>query len=114
MKLTTKDIITLLPFDQQFKTELLSSYDSFDQDRKFNITQILWRAYYALYTIKLQENLDLALLQAENDPEMSLDKDFYAKVKARTQVQMQALSVDSKISVSVEDAKLKLAQVLAG
>ena len=88
MKTTTKDIIKVLPFDQQFKTELLNNFDSMEQDRKFVIEQAIWDAYYAIYQLKLQENIKLAEMRVEKDQEQ-LGDDFYKRIKAQTEKEME-------------------------
>ena len=67
MKLTTKDLVKILPFEDQEKTDLFQNFDSLDEGQKFEITRILWQAYDALYEIKLEENTQLAFFKAENN-----------------------------------------------
>lgn len=88
MKMATKDIIKVLPFDPEFKSKLLSDFDTLDPDQKFTIEQIVWDAYYALYQLKLEENLQLALARAGKNKE-SLDDTLYKRVREQTEQEMQ-------------------------
>jgi len=89
MRLTTKDIIKTLPFASEFQKQLLEGFDSLDADKKFEIEQILWDSYDALFQIKLEENLELATIEAEVG-NVALDQDFYKKAQEKTEKEMKS------------------------
>lgn len=88
MKITTKGIIKILPFDEEYKTKLLNDFDSFDSDRKFNIEQALWDAYDNFFEIKLKENTALALLNVQKGLE-EVDENFNKRIVEKTEKDMQ-------------------------
>lgn len=104
MKLKTKDLIKILPFDEKFKTDLFNQYDYLDPDQKFAIVRLLWETYDALYELRLEENTRLAFLKVETGEE-KLDKEFYNRVREQTEKEMQTESVQS-----VEGADLAAAR----
>lgn len=84
----TKDIIKLLPLDEKFKMELLNEFDFLDPDEKFEIEQVLWKAYRDLYEAKLKDNMQLALQKAGNNQE-KLDKGFYKRIREQTDKELE-------------------------
>lgn len=111
MKIKTKDLIKVLPFDEAFKADLLGGYDNFDPDQKFNIDRILWNTYYALYDLKLEENTNLALLRAKDGQE-TLDKEFYKRVKEQTDQEMQGQVVETKQTVDLTEARKAMETII--
>lgn len=88
MQLTTKTIIKSLPFEQSFKHELLEQFDALDADTQNAIARIAWDTFYAMYQLKLEENTQLAFVKAQVNQE-KLDKDFYQRVKEKTQKELE-------------------------
>ena len=84
MKVTTKDIIRFLPFDEGFKEKLLKEFDSFEPAKKYQLEKALWETYDALYQTKLDENLQIALSFAKENKE-KLDEGFYGRVRELTE-----------------------------
>lgn len=89
MKLTTKDIIKYLPFEEEFKTKLLESWDTMEMDLKCTIEQVLWDAYDGMYDLKLKENIELGLIKAREKNEMP-GPEFYKQIEAQTDKEMQS------------------------
>lgn len=90
MKVTTVGIIKMLPFEKQFQLKLLDDYENnrLSPDQKFAIEQIVWDTYEAFYKLKLQENLQEALLKVKTHQE-KLDKGLYIRAKQLTERQME-------------------------
>lgn len=107
MKLTTKDILKILPFEENFKKNLLDNFDSLDQDQKFNIERLIWDTYDALFELKLEENLQIALLAAKNNQE-KLNDELYARVEELTEREMQGNEFKLSTEVDLEQARQKL------
>lgn len=102
MKITTKDILKLLPFEKKFKSDLLNSFDNLIPDQKFTIEQMLWDIYFALFKLKLEENLQVALLSAKEDQE-KLDDGFYKRIREQTEKEMQ-----NEAAKKIEEADLSI------
>lgn len=111
MKITTKDIIKILPFDNEFKNELLGSFDGLDDDKKFNIGEVLWNAYDAFYELKLKENTQLALLQARDNQE-KLDKDFYKRIREQTDKEMEQEATQMTAQVDLAQTREELKEII--
>lgn len=47
-ELTIKDVIKAVPMDEELRKEVLSQYDSYDEPKKFHITQVCWEAFNAM------------------------------------------------------------------
>lgn len=107
MKLTTLQIIKYLPFEKTLKDELVNSWSTMDPDKKFNLEQLVWDAYDALYDLKLQENIQLALLRAQENNE-TLDKDFYKRVEEQTDKEMETETFETTSSVELDQVRSKL------
>lgn len=90
MKVTTVGIIKMLPFEKQFQLKLLDDYENnrLSPDQKFALEQIVWDTYEVFYKLKLQENLQEALLKVKTHQE-KLDKELYKRAKQLTERQME-------------------------
>lgn len=104
MNLTTKDIIKLLPFTKDLKDRLLADFDSLDANRKFMVEDAVWNTYCTIYKLKLQKNLNLALIRASNNQE-KLDANFYQRVEAATEEEMKQENMSA-----IQDADLSAAR----
>lgn len=107
MKLTTKDLIKILPFDEKHKVYLMEEFEKLEPARKFAITEFLWDAYDAFYELKLQENIQKELVRTGKDG-IKLDKDFYKKVKKETHEQMQTDALTKTQSADLSEARKAL------
>lgn len=88
MAKTTIDLIKILPFEEGFKNELIQKYDSLNEDQKFMLQQVVWETYYALYKLKLDENITKARTKLGSGEE-DLGEDFYAKVRKQTEEELE-------------------------
>lgn len=111
MKMTTQNIIKMLPFQKEFQIKLIEQFDQLTADQKFALEQILWDTYEAIYKLKLQENLQLALLRAKNKQE-KLDKDLYARAKKQTEKQMETDFVKNATDFDVSHTRAKLESII--
>lgn len=109
--MTTKDIIKILPFEKQFKTNLLGQFDGLSIDQKFSLEQILWETYVAFYNLKLEENIKLALLRAKDNQE-ALNKDFYKKVQEQTDEEMQQEATKNIEAKDLEAARIAMEKIV--
>ncbi len=108
MKITTIDIIRFLPLQKEMKDKLSANWESYTNDVKFELEQLLWDAYDSLYDLTLEENIRLELLRAEKE-EVKLDDEFYNRMREKTDKQMQQeqhTQVDSE-ELSVIRSKLE-------
>lgn len=111
MKITTLDIIKMLPFEKNFQVKLLEQFDKLTPDQKFALEQILWDTYEAIYKLKLQENLQLALFRAKKKQE-KLDKDLYARAKQQTEKQMETDFLKNITGFEVSHTRAKLESIM--
>lgn len=111
MQTTTKTIVKMLPFSQEVKTTILEHFDALTPDQKFIIEDIVWNTYYALYKLKLEENLQLALLRAKNGQE-KLDGDFYNRVEEQTEKEMQQEQVEIVENVDLSAARTAMEKII--
>jgi len=109
--MTTKDIIKILPFEEQFKNNLLSQFDGLSIDQKFSLEQILWETYIAFYNLKLDENIQLALLRAKDNQE-PLNSNFYKKVQEQTDEQIQQEATKNIETKDLEAARIAMEKIV--
>ncbi|OGD83174.1 hypothetical protein A2165_04525 [Candidatus Curtissbacteria bacterium RBG_13_40_7] len=94
----------MLPFEKNFQAKLIADFATLDPDKKFELEQLLWDTYEAIYKLKLEENLRLALSRVKETKE-KLDEDFYSRVKQQTEHDME---VDfAKITASSDIAQVR-------
>ncbi|MBI4079168.1 MAG: hypothetical protein HY429_02630 [Candidatus Levybacteria bacterium] len=104
MQLTTKTIIKVLPLSDELKKTLLDNYDTLLPNQKFLVEDVAWNTYYALYKLRLQENMELALMRAQKNQE-KLDDTFYQRVEQQTEKEMQSESLEKTETVDLSAAR---------
>lgn len=82
-QINTKAIINFLPFDPSAKLDLLEKYDSLPREEQLRISDLVWETFYDLYEIKIKENFDKAIQEAEKSGQKP-DETFYGKVLEKT------------------------------
>lgn len=87
MKLTTIDIIKLLPLDEDLKTDLILRFDKLTADQKFNFERLVWNSYDGIYMLQLQKNIETGLLDVKLKKE-HLDNEFYTRMRQKTEIEM--------------------------
>ena len=110
MEITTEKIISMLPFEQEFKDKLIAQLSTMDADTKYKVEQMLWRAYFVLYEIRLESNLQKALSQAQEEGKPA-DRDLYQQVELQTEKEMVSSKFEEQTSTELEDVRQKLQQL---
>lgn len=111
MKVTTLDIIKFLPLSKDFQTKLLDQFDKMNPDQKFALEEIIWDAYEAIYKLKLQENIKLALLNTK-DSNIKMDENFYINIKAETTKQIESGLYKNTADVDISQIRKKLEELI--
>lgn len=111
MKVTTDNIIRFLPLDKPFKDYLLENFSKFNPDQRFNIEQLLWNTFEALYKLKLEEIFELAFLRAKNNQE-KLDEDFYKRVRQQTDKEFENDFLNTTTDTELSSVRQKLESFL--
>lgn len=111
MQLTTENIIKFLPFEEAFKNELLSRLDTLPLERKAALERLLWDSYYAIYELKLQENLQIALEESRNG-KGNLDKEFYKRVVEKTNKKMEQEATQLTTQVDLAQTREELKEII--
>jgi hypothetical protein len=109
---TTKDLIKIIPFDDDFKKKLYNQYDTLNPDQKYSIDRALWDTYDALYDIKLDENLQIALQKAKEGKEV-LDTGLYKRVREQTERELRTAHATMATHVDLAETRRKLQELLA-
>lgn len=105
-QLTTEKIVMMLPLEEAFKKTLLDALPNMDADTRYTIGKIIWKGYYVLYELKLQENLRQAL-DAGN---MRFDGSLYAKIEKQTEDEMEHTQFDVEDANALADVRKRLEQ----
>lgn len=111
MQITTFDIIKYLPFEEGFKKQLLENFDSLSLDQQLDIADCVWDVYDALCQMKIDENIELGLERAKNGEE-KLDHDFYKRIKAQTEKELELDFVQQVGNVDLSETREALEKIL--
>ncbi len=112
--LTTKDIIKILPLDEEYKNELFLGFDELEEDVKSNLTDMLWEAYITYYNMLLEKNIQEGLLlAAEGKGEQRLDGEYYKKMVKKTEDELQANMTQKSSAVDLEAARDAMQKIVA-
>lgn len=108
---STKDLITVLPFDPQFKEELTNRYDTLTSDQQYAVEDILWDFYDSVFELRLQTNIDLAFERAKKNKEV-LDETFYQRIREQTEREFEKESSMIATVEHLSDTREELAKLL--
>ena len=106
-----KTIINFLPFPSNFKLDLLERYDLMESNEQQRVSDLVWEAFYLVYDMKIRENFDKILSEADEKSEKT-DEKFYQKVVERTDKEIaDALSTSSE-SVDLTQARKSMEMII--
>ena len=111
MKVTTENIIKMLPFEQSFKDNLLAGWGDLSSDQKFAITQTLWSAYADVYDIAFDKNLHVELLKIQ-EGQGELDEGLYQRIKEQTELELQQIGEQQESSTDLSSTREALDKIL--
>lgn len=110
-ELTAKKIINLLPCPDDYKQKLLAEYDSLPRDEQLRISDIVWEFYFDYYQLKIQENFQKGIAEAEEKGER-LGESYYEKVLEKTQEEMDELAQSSGETVDLSAARSSMEKII--
>jgi hypothetical protein len=110
-KITPHDIITMLPFDKDFKVKLLAQLEMADEDKKFRIEEALWEAYDAMFEIVRNGHLDRQMAEAA-EGKIELDKNFYKEALKKADQDMVNMAVQGNTSSELSAVREKLQELI--
>lgn len=111
MQITTQQVIKSLPFEEGFKKELLEKYPTLPEGVKYDVTELLWDLYYSMYEMKYEANTEKAFLKAESNEE-KLDKDFYNRIREKTEKEVEQDVVSSSSSADLTSTRAKIEDLI--
>ena len=112
MVLTTLDILKSLPFDQEFKNRIVDGFDKFNPDQKFVIENVIWEMYNAIYKLKLNRNIEIALKKVIKE-HLPTDKSFYTKIKQETEKEMDLEFYKNVEQTDLSRVRSKLEEIMS-
>lgn len=111
MKLTTEDIIKILPIDDTMRADLLTRFASLDFETKFEVEQIVWRSYNALYDLKLDENIQNELEKTGANA-IDINDDFYSKIRKQTEEEIVKGTYAGTTTSDLDSVRSKLQSLI--
>lgn len=111
MQLTTQQVIKTIPFEENFKQELIEKLPTLPKETQLDVVTMIWNLYYSMYDMKFDENTDAALTNAANNQE-SLDPNFYKRVHDKTIHQMEENVTKTTTQVDLSTTRQKLQEIL--
>ena len=100
-----------MPFDESFKRDLLAKYDTLAPDQRLGIERLLWDLYDAMYTLRLQEKIDLAM-NPYAEKKVTLDEDFYERIEDEVEKEMTEQSLKTIEAVDLQSTRDQLQSIL--
>lgn len=86
-KLTTEQIVKVLPFDASYKSNLIQILPTLDLERSTAIDAILRELYDSIFQLHYQRNLQLAIDKLP--PGINIEDEFCKTIKDQTRLEME-------------------------
>lgn len=100
-KLTTLEIIRALPIDQKIKDQLITKYNSFDEDTKLEVSELCWKAFHEMkrhIEDYWRDRITYEVANGKRKLDLDLEQQLYNEVW---------IEIDNRVSgKSVDDSKL--------
>ncbi len=110
-QINTKTIINFLPFEPSAKLDLLEKYDSLPREEQLRISDLVWDTFYSFYEIKIKDNFDKAIQEAEKNGTKT-DQTFYGKVLERTDKEISDILSSAADSTDLSAARKSMEQIV--
>ncbi len=110
-KITTKTIINFLPLDPSFKLDLLEKYDTLSREEQLRISDLVWQTFDNLYELKIKENFDKAIVEAEKSAKQP-SQSFYGEVVKKTDEEIKSQLLSAGESVDLSKARKSMEQIV--
>lgn len=101
----------MLPFEEAFKLHLLEQFDHLTPDQRVGVERFLWDLYDAIYNMKIQEKIDIAL-SPYSKQEPVLDEDFYSRIEEEVEREMAQETIHVAEEIDLTAARGKLQELL--
>ena len=111
MKITTQQIVNMLPFEAKDRLDILEMLEGNDPDKKFNIEQMLWDAYYAMLELKEEENFQKSMAKALKNEE-NLNKDLFPKIEKESEEELQKEVVEQSEKADLSEARAAMEKII--
>lgn len=104
-----KQLITVAPFPQDVKTELLQKADSFSPEKKFELEEMCWSFISTDYQNKLQYEMQKAVIsQATGQPAETPD---LAKIEEKLLAELTQKLTNAATTEQIGEVREKLKEV---
>lgn len=112
-KLTVLDIANILQLDNTVKEDLRNNFDSFDDDLKYNIQQVLWKGLDELKDRLAKLKYEQFMLEVDDGKRQLMSNMYDEAVKAVWQDFDDILTGKNKDAAVIESIRVQL-QPLVG
>lgn len=109
--MTTKKIINMLPFDEEFKVSLAQGFDSLTKDQKYELEELLWDTYDLFYEWKLQEKMSIALDDVQKSHKLP-NKELYALIREATEKELEETGIQSTEKIDLSQTRTAIEELL--
>lgn len=111
MALTTREILQLLPMDEDFRKELLETFDSASEEQQFRLSLVAWQQYYAYKNLKLKENIQVNLAKPATDTDAP-GEDFFQKVEEKTEKELASETTTAESATKLDEVRKAMEQIV--
>lgn len=111
MALTTREILQLLPMDEDFRKELLETFDSASEEQQFRLSLVAWQQYYAYKNLKLKENIQVNLAKPASDTDAP-DEDFFKKVEEKTGKELTSETTTAASATKLDEVRKAMEKIV--
>ena len=115
-KLNVKDLLKLIPFEDDFRSEISREYESYSDALKYDVLKILWDAYYEVLEQQTVVKLQQLMLEVEagkrtltndmnDEAERLVEKDFEDILSGKKNEIQQMEEIRNKLQSLIAESK---------
>ena len=115
-KLEVKDLLKIVPFDDDFRNEIAAEYVTYSEALKYDIQKILWDAYYEIHDQQTVVKLQQLMMEVEaglrpltddmnDDAERLVEKDFEDILTGKKNELQQIDDIRAKLQSLISESK---------
>ncbi|OGG15647.1 hypothetical protein A3D77_01305 [Candidatus Gottesmanbacteria bacterium RIFCSPHIGHO2_02_FULL_39_11] len=110
--ITAKNILLVIPMNNEERKNLLSKYDFFSDDEKWTIDKFCWKMFFWIIEEQTAYEIKLKLQDWENTKDV-LKEDLYQTVRQKVEEELHRKISSAEEANSIESVRAELSQMMS-
>ncbi|PIS08898.1 hypothetical protein COT75_04395 [Candidatus Beckwithbacteria bacterium CG10_big_fil_rev_8_21_14_0_10_34_10] len=106
-KFNTKQLLQILPLDENLRKKVVTNFDSFSEDQKLALKKLSWIMFFELYTNKIKEEFEKTLYEISQE-KGDLKANLYQEIEENVLNKLKQILLQKADKKAVEKIRAEL------